>query len=67
MELGQHTEIPIATYQLAVQYQVGEPLALYSMRPRVERFYQVMVRLFDRGTLTSPYGDEERPYCYAYD
>ncbi len=41
MESGQRVKFPLAMEQLAEQYRVGQPLALYNMHPRWLHFWKV--------------------------
>jgi hypothetical protein len=45
LEPGQRAELSMATYQLAEQYRVGSPIALYNMQLRWVRFWQVFRRI----------------------
>src|SRR3981081_3855767 len=45
LEPGQRAELSMTTYQLAEQYRVGSPIALYNMQPWWIHFYQVIRRV----------------------
>ncbi|GCE12015.1 DUF6585 family protein [Tengunoibacter tsumagoiensis] len=45
MEPGQQNDLSMTTHDLAEQYQVGQPLARYTMFPQWIRFWQVYRRL----------------------
>jgi hypothetical protein len=45
LEPGERAELSVTTYQLAEQYRVGSPIALYNMQLRWVRFWQVFRRI----------------------